>query len=291
MLYRQRVVLYLIHLVGGQVSRLQLVKLCFLLGQEAKSFEGSSFYNFLPYRYGPYSFSLYHEIDSLVRNGYIVEADKNNWRLLNYNDGIHEGLPREMRIEAEDLAKKYGALEVSKLVEMVYRKHPWFTINSEDAKSRKAKRPISAAAIYTIGYEGISIDNFLNRIMECGISRIVDVRRNPVARRYGFHRSTLSRLSKRIDVEYVHHPEFGIASEKRKNLNGPADYQALFRDYEKSTLDQMPKDVEMLGKLFSESPSALLCMEANPESCHRNRLAKKLSQVSGLEVVHLAWPR
>lgn len=291
MLYRQRIVLYLIQLLGGQVSRLQLVKICFLLGQESRSFEGRSFYDFLPYHHGPYSFSLYHEIASLIRNGYIVEADEKNWRLSNYDDGIHEGLPREMRIEAEDLVKKYGTLDLSKLVPMVYRKHPWFTINSKDPKSRKAKRPISTAAIYTIGYEGISIDNFLNRILECGISRIVDVRRNPVARRYGFHRSTLRRLSEHIEVDYVHHPEFGITSEKRRNLNSPADYQALFRDYEKSTLDQKPKDVEMLGKLFSESPSALLCMEANPESCHRNRLAKKLSQVSGLEVVHLAWPR
>jgi len=67
MLIRQKVILSLIDQMGnqspsgnhGKVSRLQLVKWAFLLENERKM---KTFYQFVPYHYGPFSFTLYHEL-------------------------------------------------------------------------------------------------------------------------------------------------------------------------------------------------------------------------------------
>jgi uncharacterized protein (DUF488 family) len=48
------------------------------------------------------------------------------------------------------------------------------------------------------------------------IRRLIDVRSNPTARRYGFHESTLDRLVNRLSIEYRHFAELGIRSEIRR---------------------------------------------------------------------------
>ena len=82
MLIRQKAILSLIEQMSDQlpdgkeekVSRLQLVKWSFLLDKEKKV---PTFYQFVPYLHGPFSFTLYHELNSLIRNNYIIEPSKN----------------------------------------------------------------------------------------------------------------------------------------------------------------------------------------------------------------------
>ncbi len=64
--------------------------------------------------------------------------------------------------------------------------------------------------VYTAGYEGESIDRFLQKLLKAGIEQILDVRSNPMSRKYGFSRKTLSGLSEKLDMEYVHLPELGV---------------------------------------------------------------------------------
>ena len=89
-------------------------------------------------------------------------------------------------------------------MDYVYRQYPWFTVNSK--RQQNAARPVAALAVYTAGYEGQQVDAFLNMLMRNGIQQLLDVRNNPVSRRYGFHKTTLGRLCKSLDIEYVHRP-------------------------------------------------------------------------------------
>ncbi len=164
-------------------------------------------------------------------------------------------------------------------------RHPGYTVNS---KLRKLQlRPIAKPAVFTAGYEGLSVDAFINLFIENGVRRLVDIRRNPVARRYGFHRSTLNRLCGYLEIEYVHEPDLGIASEKRRGLVDFRDYEALFSDYEKTTLIQEQYAIDRVTSLVQEKPSVLVCMEADPICCHRLRLAKVIAERSGLPIRHL----
>ena len=84
----------------------------------------------------------------------------------------------------------YGKKNQRSLISMVYGRHPWYSVNSElphfrsdEAEQRTAP---ALAAVYTAGYEGNSIDRFLDRLMKRGIYSIIDVRSNPISRKYGF---------------------------------------------------------------------------------------------------------
>jgi uncharacterized protein (DUF488 family) len=177
------------------------------------------------------------------------------------------------------------------LINSIYQRYPWFTVNSKNSMRRSQVRPVADPAVYTMGYEGLSVEMLLNMLMSSGIQRLVDVRANPVSRRYGFHQSTLRILCSRLDIEYVHLPVLGIRSEDRKDLNSPSDYDSLFTDYRREVASRHVGTLRKLARALREKPGALVCMEADPGSCHRSHLAGLVAPVAELPVVHLGWPR
>src|SRR5690606_23222120 len=104
----------------------------------------------------------------------------------------------------------------------VYSRFPWYAQNTErhDLVHKVVEpTPPAEPAAYTVGYEGKCIDGFLAGILRSGVRRIVDVRRNPISRKYGFAKSTLSRHLTYLGIGYLHMPELGIASEERADLS------------------------------------------------------------------------
>src|SRR5580658_1880432 len=81
MLHRQRTLLYLLHLAGGNASHLHVTKWSFLLSREGETRGGDSFYEFVPYKLGPFSFCLFQEAGALVEQGLLADADEKTWKL------------------------------------------------------------------------------------------------------------------------------------------------------------------------------------------------------------------
>lgn len=286
MLNRQRVILELLRIADRPVTRLELTKWSFLIRHETESSGGSAFYDFLPYRFGPFSFSLYQELDKLVATSYVVD-DKKSVRLSSTALSLPP-LTQGVRADIQRIVRRIEKFSASRLIDYVYSNYPSYTCNSE--LKQLTKRPIASLKVYTAGYEGRSVDSFLNLLVQSGITRLVDVRMNPIARRYGFHRSTLDRLCGNLGIDYRHIPSLGIRSEKRQSLETSEDYAELFDDYEKTTLSSESDSIESVRMLISERPSVLVCMEADPECCHRTRLAKEVSRRSQLPIEHLGFP-
>lgn len=282
MLTRQKVLLALLQAADRPVSRIELTKWAFVLRHESLSSGGSSFYDFLPFHYGPFSFALYHEIGKLEEQGYVLQKDQSHWAI---GRVAAPKLERDLTQEAASVARRLMKMNVDNLMDEIYEKHPKYTVNSKRRQLRQ--RTVAAPAVYTSGYEGMSIDGFLNRLIEAGIKHLIDVRRNPIARRYGFHRSTLKRLCESLDIAYSHLPELGIGSEKRQSLDSQDDYERLFKCYRESTLVNEELAVERVTKFVKESPAVLVCMEAQPTCCHRSHLATVVSKRSELQVNHL----
>lgn len=281
MFNRQKALIHLIRKSGGEITRLVLTKLAFLLRHETESCGGDSFYDFVPYHYGPFSFGLYQEAEKLVSQGYLHECD-GSWRV-----GEVEAPKVEQRLahDIEIVSKRFAKTDVNQMLDYVYKKYPNFTVNSK--RKQLAKRKLAPLAVYTAGYEGKSIDSFLNGLVEAGIMHLIDVRMNPIARRYGFHRSTLSRLCDHLGIKYTHVPALGIPSELRQNLETENDYDSLFSAYEATTLKKEISAISLVSKWTEESPSVLVCMESDSKCCHRGRLAKLVSRKTGLPIIHL----
>ena len=281
MLIRQKVILFLIDQMDGQISRLPLVKLAFLFSKATKI---KTFYEFVPYHHGPFSFTLYHELEMLKRNGYISHPSKD--KIQRIKDVASPAVNPDLRSKISGFLKKYRGLSTDELVDHVYSRFPWFTINAKASGQRKEERPKARCAVYTAGYEGLQIDGFLNILLRSGIQRIIDVRHNPISRRYGFHKSTLSRVCSGLDIEYKHVPEVGIPSKLRSDLH-PSDYIQLFQKYEQDILPTQQAAVENIARWVESKPSVLVCMEANPDSCHRSRLAAQIENLTKLATHHL----
>jgi len=290
-LYRQRALLAILQQVGGQASNIQMMKWAFLLGQETPSHGGKTFYHFIPYHFGPYSFTISREANKLVQNGFIdknEKTDKKTWKLTTLGYEHLVNLPQQISQDIAAIVQQYGTFSSSDLIESVYARYPWFTVNSDLIEKRQRKRPIADPAIYTAGYEGKTVDAFLNLLMRSGIRRVIDVRYNPISRRYGFHKSTLNRLCSYLEIDYQHLPGLGIPGSARTVLGSENSYLALFKEY-RCGLTNRQEDLATAISLTKSAPSALVCMEANPDFCHRNVLAQHLSNTTALPIKHLGY--
>ncbi len=288
MLHRQKALLMILQQVGGTASSVQMMKWAFLLSCETPSHGGKTFYQFIPYRYGPYSFTLNQETDSLIRNGFLEKGTDNHWRLTPLGERLDTTLPSDVSKDICKITATYGKLSGQKLINLIYDKYSWFTINSELPGRRQEERPVADRCIYTAGYEGKTIDEFLNLLMESGISRLVDVRYNPISRRYGFHKSTLSRLCSSLKIDYQHFPGLGIPGSEREHIGSENQYVTLFENY-RLKLSSYEKDLAHVIRLLKSEPSVLVCMEANPNFCHRNVLAQHLATLIDMPVKNLGY--
>jgi uncharacterized protein (DUF488 family) len=142
--------------------------------------------------------------------------------------------------------------------------------------------------VYTIGYETTSIDAFLRELIWGGILRIVDVRSVAFSYTYGFSQKSLSHFCSKVGIEYVHLPNLGIPPAVRKTrLLTDESRQKLLDEYEKTVLPSKTGELEKAAQLITEKPSALMCVEADAEKCHRLRVARWLSRFTGLDIINL----
>jgi uncharacterized protein (DUF488 family) len=285
MLNRQKTIIELVRAAGRPVSRFELTKWSFLLRHAFPSAGGSSFYDFVPYQYGPFSFTLFQELDKLEAMNYLHQQD--DYVSLGRRELVNT-VALENKVVSGDVAlllNRFAKKKRDELTQYVYSNYPDYTCNSR--LRRLTKRPVAKPAVYTAGYEGRSIDAFLNLLVRSGIQCLIDVRRNPIARRYGFHRSTLQRLCGRLDIDYVHMPSLGIASEKRQELSDAASYRSLFAEYKKDTLRIEKPALKKVGSLMSDRASVLVCMEQDPAFCHRTAVAEEIAKLTSLSICNL----
>src|SRR5439155_7481614 len=124
-----------------------------------------------------------------------------------------------------------------------------------DAAARQriayARPPHRAPGLLTIGYEGRSLEAYLNLLLCEGVTLLCDVRRNPLSRKYGFSKSTLSKACEGVGIRYEHLPGLGIESDKRQSLETQADYDAWFEEYERKSL---PHQKPALAKIKRSIP-------------------------------------
>jgi uncharacterized protein YwgA len=290
MLRRQRTTLNLIA-NAGSVSATQLQKYLFLMKEETFLSRDPAFYEFLPYKFGPYSFAATREIESLTNYGYVLDdAPAKTLTLSALGKQEARQADSDTSRVAVAIVSKYGKMSLKTLLKDVYGRYPWYATNTEldDIKPSACSKPKTApVAIYTMGYEDRSVDGFFNKLIRAGIHRIIDVRSNPVSRKYGFARSSLQSIAVKLGMEYTHCPELGITSEKRKGVEGLSGFKELFRYYEQRILPTKPDEIDEVTKLLKAAPSVLVCMEKEAVDCHRSRLATRIADSTGLKVVHL----
>jgi len=278
---------------GGQLKSTHWMKYAFLLRKETYFRGDDTFYDFLPYKFGPFSFTLYHERTALERDGYLTSTE-DGVAIQPSNRALVAEKVGELSLTEHEaiwsVIARYGKMGYHQLLEDVYKRYPWYASRSELEEIRPSAppRPVTARlAIYTIGYQNKSIESLLRALLQRGIGAIHDVRANAASRRYGFAKKSLSETAAKLGLRYRHFPELGIPSEFRSHLEGADSLQELLDQYESGMLPRRMADVERLIGLTEKERAVLVCFEGDPRECHRGRLAAVMSRLSGIPIEHL----
>jgi uncharacterized protein (DUF488 family) len=142
--------------------------------------------------------------------------------------------------------------------------------------------------LWTIGYERLLPDALMAELRAAGVQRLVDVRYRPQSRRAGMSKT---RLGQRLAEE-------GIGYEHRRVLGTPPDIRwfykngriaeavPMFRSHLRTTA---AGELDALAAELDAGPrTALMCLEADPATCHRRVVAEELrARRPGLEIVDL----
>jgi uncharacterized protein (DUF488 family) len=129
-----------------------------------------------------------------------------------------------------------------------------------------------ALTIFTIGYEGATVPEFIAALTEAGVKRVIDVRAVPNSRRPGFSKTPLRNALAEAGIDYVHLRALGTPADGRAAARA-GRHEELERIYagQLELPEAIAQGAQMLD-LAAETPSALLCFEREPPHCHRTLL-------------------
>lgn len=276
------------------MEKIRLQKLLFLFTQkqEVKA------YDFVPYKFGCYSYSANADLSVMVKKGILSETEHH---FTSNEKADYLALLKENdRKNLLEVKKMHGSMSANALMKYTYMNFPYCATKSTKVQSILTKQELERVqasqsvaeqvTLFTIGYEGISLEEYLNRLLQNNVRVLVDVRNNPLSMKYGFSKSQLKRFCENLGLQYVHLPEVGIQSEQRQELKSQKDYDRLFEVYCKNNLiNTVNIQEEILDLLKKNKRIALTCFEANICQCHRKHLAEAIERLPGFkyEVKHI----
>ena len=131
--------------------------------------------------------------------------------------------------------------------------------------------------IYTLGYGGHGLDEFLSIIDYYLISIIIDVRRFPKSKIPYYNKDYLEKIFMHKGIRYYWLGEY---------LGG---YRGGYRKY--MMTEQYRLGIAIMEKLiqqtiYGDGKPVIICLEQNPRGCHRKYIAETL-QEKGYMVIHI----
>jgi len=255
-------------------------------------------YDFYPHKYGAYSSVASQDKITLTQKGLL--KDTSDFQIECGQSFLDDLVPKDRAVLTKKMIPLYKGLRGKSLLRQVYVNYPAFTCRSEIltdtlkpsemAHARRAWNTDRSSGLFTIGYEGLTIDAYLNKLINNNIEVVVDVRSNPQSMKYDFKKTKFRYHIETAGIKYYHIPELGIPSDKRQNLKSESEYERLFKEYGEKIIAKQPEAIKRLLNLLSQFKRiALTCFESEYRHCHRHKLAEYLGCTPKFEapVVHL----
>jgi uncharacterized protein (DUF488 family) len=141
--------------------------------------------------------------------------------------------------------------------------------------------------IYTLGYQGIYLETFIEALHSENIGTLLDVRAVPWSRREEFSKSNIAGSLAAAGIKYIHSEKAGNPAVRAAREDGDvySDYYA----YVAANPDVL-EEVLIQIKIANDGgkPACLMCKESDPEHCHRSALVKALAEKEpALDPIHL----
>ena len=142
--------------------------------------------------------------------------------------------------------------------------------------------------LFTVGYEGRSVESFIDTLNANAVSHLIDVREIPLSRKKGFSKAALREHLIRNNIGYTHIKDLGSPRQARKQLKETGNYKVFF-DAMEQHLSQVHDSVRQAYQYVAENTCCLMCFEKEAQNCHRSMVARKIKEVDGnsLSIKHL----
>lgn len=124
--------------------------------------------------------------------------------------------------------------------------------------------------VFSVGYEGRSLAEFVDILQEAGVKRLLDVREVASSRRAEYRKASLEKVLTAVGIEYRHVAEAGNPYRHQKH-----DIDLCLEAY-RGYLQKNPSVLTSVSKALGRTPVAVLCYERAHESCHRSVLLEAL---------------
>lgn len=126
--------------------------------------------------------------------------------------------------------------------------------------------------VFTIGYEGATVDEVLAALTRAGVVQVADVRAIAASRRPGFSKTSLTANLAEAGIGYRHLRALGTPKPGRDAAK-KGDRATLARVYAgQLELPEAQAETAALEAMIADKPTALLCFERDPAICHRTLL-------------------
>ncbi|MED0670392.1 DUF488 domain-containing protein [Aneurinibacillus aneurinilyticus] len=132
--------------------------------------------------------------------------------------------------------------------------------------------------LFTTGYEGETIDQWISKLKLAGVTVLVDIRERALSRKKGFSKTALKEHLEGNNIRYIHLKNLGSPSEIRKQLMESKDYPTFFEKYNEY-LENQKDTLELLVHELKEEKPCLMCFEKNHRQCHRHAVVKRLEEI------------
>ena len=155
--------------------------------------------------------------------------------------------------------------------------------------------------LVTIGVYGFTLEEFLAALRSADVRLLLDVRQRRGVRGPEYAWANSKRLQEALagaGIAYEHRPELAPTTELRRLQYAEDDRQGVgkrsraelapaYRErYIAEILDKADLD-DLIEALPEDGAGALLCVERDPEACHRSLIAARLTVEYGPDVTHL----
>lgn len=147
-----------------------------------------------------------------------------------------------------------------------------------------ANASASSLWVGSVGYEHYrSVEDFARLLAHSGVERLVDVRELPISRRRGFAKSALAAALAEEEVEYIH----------LRSMGNPKEFRDLYKSgkvaegragYEQLLAHERTDELRELAATVQEKRSALMCVEAEEDVCHRQVIFEALRDRLGMDL-------
>lgn len=127
--------------------------------------------------------------------------------------------------------------------------------------------------LYTIGYEGASVESLVQTLINLKIDVLADVRELPLSRKKGLSKNSLAENLRLAGIEYVHFKQLGDPKPGRIAARAGRfdEFEEIYRAHLAGDAPQ--EALTELLRLAGQKRTCMLCFERSPQHCHRSIIA------------------